>query len=158
MIIIFYYSILLLTYAFQLLIPLFITLYFFLSVRDTIYVSAKSLQLCPTLCDPMECSLPGFSVHGIFQARILEWAATSSSRGSSWPRDRALVSCVSFIGRRVLYHHAHTYKFRLSIQVFLAFCDFSLSFLHFTKFFSLQMFPPVSTIFLCRLYPFLIVH
>ena len=42
-------------------------------------------QLCPTLCDPMDCSLPGSSVHGIFQARILEWVATSFSRGSSRP-------------------------------------------------------------------------
>ena len=40
-------------------------------------------QLCPTLCDPMDCSPPGFSVHGILQARILEWVAISFSRGSS---------------------------------------------------------------------------
>ena len=40
-------------------------------------------QLCPTLCEPMDCSLPGFSVHGIFQARVLEWVAISFSRGSS---------------------------------------------------------------------------
>ena len=49
-------------------------------------------QLCPTLCDPMDCSLPGSSVHGIFQARELEWVAISFSRGSSWPRDRTQVS------------------------------------------------------------------
>ena len=61
-------------------------------------------QLCPTLCDPMDCSLPGFSVHGIFQARISEWVAISSSRGSSWPRDRTHVSCVSCSGRQILYH------------------------------------------------------
>ena len=42
-------------------------------------------QLCPTLCDPMDYNLPGFSVHGIFQARILEWVAVYFSRGSSWP-------------------------------------------------------------------------
>ena len=42
--------------------------------------AAKSLQLCPTLCDPMDCSLPGFSVHGILQARTLEWVAISFSR------------------------------------------------------------------------------
>ena len=41
---------------------------------------AKSLQSCPTLCDPMDCSLPGSSVHGILQARILEWVAIASSR------------------------------------------------------------------------------
>ena len=45
-------------------------------------------QSCPTLCDPTDCSLPGSSVHGIFQAIVLEWLAISFSRGSSWPRDR----------------------------------------------------------------------
>ena len=44
-------------------------------------------QLCPTLCDPMDCSLPGISVHGVFQARVLEWVAIAFSRGSSQPRD-----------------------------------------------------------------------
>ena len=48
---------------------------------------AKSLQLCPTLCDPMDCSLPGSSVHGILQARILEWVAVPSSRGPSRSRN-----------------------------------------------------------------------
>ena len=47
---------------------------------------AKLLQLCPTLCDPMDWSLPGSSVHGILQARILEWIAKPSSRASSQPR------------------------------------------------------------------------
>ena len=70
-------------------------------------------QSRPTLCDPMDCSLLGFSVHGIFQARIsllgfsvhgifqariLERVAISFSRGSSWPRDRTQVSCI--VGRR----------------------------------------------------------
>ena len=45
-------------------------------------------QSCPTLCDPMESSLSGSSIHGIFQARILEWVAISFSRASSRPRDR----------------------------------------------------------------------
>ena len=48
---------------------------------------SKVTQLCPTLCDPMDCSLPDSSVHGIFQARILEWVAISLSRGFSRPRD-----------------------------------------------------------------------
>ena len=52
-------------------------------------------QSCPTLCDPMDSSLPGFTVHGIFQARILEWAAVSFSRESSQPRDRTRVSCLA---------------------------------------------------------------
>ena len=50
-------------------------------------------QSCLTLWDPLDCSLPGSSVHGIFQARILEWVAISSSRGSSWTRDQTCVSC-----------------------------------------------------------------
>ena len=49
-------------------------------------------QSCLTLCDPMDCSLPGSSVHGILQARMLEWIAISFSKGSSWPRDRTQVS------------------------------------------------------------------
>ena len=51
-------------------------------------------QSCPTLCDPVGCSLPGFSIHGIFQARILEWITMSFSRGSSWPRDWTQVSAL----------------------------------------------------------------
>ena len=46
-------------------------------------VHAQSLQLCPTLCKPMDCSLPGSFIHGILQAGILEWVAMPSSRGSS---------------------------------------------------------------------------
>ena len=47
----------------------------------------EAAQLCLTLCDPMDCSLPGSSVRGIFQAKVLEWIAISFSRGSSQPRD-----------------------------------------------------------------------
>ena len=53
---------------------------------------AKSLQSYPTLCDPMDYSLLGSSVHWILQVRILEWAVVSSSRGSSWPRDQTCIS------------------------------------------------------------------
>ena len=52
-------------------------------------------QLCPTLCDPMDCSLSVSSVHGIFQARVQEWIAISFSRGSSRPRNRNQVSCIA---------------------------------------------------------------
>ena len=55
-------------------------------------------QLCLTLCNPMDCSPRGSSVHGIFQARVLKWAAIAFSRGSSRPRDRTWVSWIS--GRR----------------------------------------------------------
>ena len=55
-------------------------------------------QSCPTLCDPVHSCLPGFSVHGILQARILEWVTISFFRGSSQPRDRTRVSSIG--GRR----------------------------------------------------------
>ena len=48
-------------------------------------------QSCPTLCDPMDCSLPRSSIPEIFQARVLEWVAISFSRGSYWPRDQTLI-------------------------------------------------------------------
>ena len=68
-------------------------------------VKVKSLQSCPTLKDPMDCSLPGSSIHGIFQARVLEQGAISSSRGSSRPRNRTQVSHI--IGRHTLYPLSH---------------------------------------------------
>ena len=58
-------------------------------------------QSCPILCSPMDCSLPGYSVHGISQARILKRVAMPSSRASSRPKDRTHVFC---IGRQILYH------------------------------------------------------
>ena len=58
----------------------------------------------PTLCDPMDYSLPGSSVYEIFQARILEWAAISYSRGSPQPRDQTHVSRCAGTGRQILYH------------------------------------------------------
>ena len=66
-----------------------------------VYICAQS---CLTLSDPMDCNLPGSSVHGILQARILEWATISVSRGSLPARDQTHVSCISCIGRWVLYH------------------------------------------------------
>ena len=62
-----------------------------------VYLCAKLLQSCPILCDPMDCSLTGSSVHGILQVRILEWVSRPSSRGFSWPRDWACVLCGSCI-------------------------------------------------------------
>ena len=64
----------------------------------------SAAQSCPILCSIMDCSLPGSSVHGILQARTLEWVAISFSRGSSWPRDLTRISCVSCIGRWILFH------------------------------------------------------
>ena len=65
-------------------------------------------QSCPTFCNSLKyCSLPGSSVHGILQARILEWVAISFSRRSFWPEDWTHVSCISCIGRWVLYQLSH---------------------------------------------------
>ena len=61
---------------------------------------------CPALLDSMDCSPPDSSVHGLFQARILEWVAVSFSRESSPPRDGD-ISCVASIGRQILYHFCH---------------------------------------------------
>ena len=78
----------------------------------TYTTSSLSIHLCCavlslSLCNPMDSSLPGSSVHGILQARILEWVAVPFSRGSSCPRDWTCSSYVSCIGRRVLYHCCH---------------------------------------------------
>ena len=61
-------------------------------------------QSCPSLCDPMYCSPPGSSIHGIFQTRVLEWVAISFSRLSSWPRDQTWVSCIA---GKCFYHLKH---------------------------------------------------
>ena len=63
-------------------------------------------QSCPTLHDPTDCRLPGYSDRGVFQARILEWVALSCSRGSSPPGIEPLSFCISCTGRWVLYHCA----------------------------------------------------
>ena len=63
-------------------------------------------QLCLILCDSMDCSPPDSSVHGIFQTRILERVVISFSRGPARPRDQTCISCVSCIGRWILYHCA----------------------------------------------------
>ena len=75
--------------------------------------AAKSLQSCLTPCDPMDCSPPGSSVHGILQTRILEWVAMPSSRGSSQPRDWTQVSCIAggFVVNRCLLN-LYTYIFK----------------------------------------------
>ena len=86
-----------------------------------------------TLCDPMDCSLLGSSVHGIFQAITLEQVAISFSRVSSQIRDRTHVSCISFTGRRVSLptHHLGSPSTRLpqsKTQVSLK--NFSLTICH----------------------------
>ena len=75
-------------------------------------------QSCPTLGNPMDCSLPGCSVHGILQARILEWIAMPSSRRSSQPRKRTHICYVPWIGRQVLYHVRILYLYE-SMEIYL---------------------------------------
>ena len=72
---------------------------------------------CPTLCNPTNFNPLGLSVHGILQARILEWVAISSSRVSSPPRGGIGVSCISCTGRWILYHWA-TWEARFKYKVY----------------------------------------
>ena len=81
-------------------------------------------QSRPTVCDPLNCSPPGSPVHGIFQARILEWIAISYSRGSSWPGNWTCMSCVSCVSRQILYHctpqeglPSHTFQLLTAVMV-----------------------------------------
>ena len=76
----------------------------FQSVSSYCESESEFAQLCPTLCNAMECSPPGFYVHGVFQARVLEWVAISFSGGSSRPGDGTRVSRT--VGRR-FYHLSH---------------------------------------------------
>ena len=80
-------------------------------------------QSCPTLSDPMDCSPPGSSAHGIFWARVLEWVAFPFSRGSSQPRDQTQVSCIAgefFTSGATWETHAAAAK---SLQSCLTLCD-----------------------------------
>ena len=76
--------------AFLLLKYIFLLLAHYISVVVGVLVT----QSCPTLCDPVDCSPPGSFVHGILQARVLEWVAMPSSWASSQPRDQTQVSCI----------------------------------------------------------------
>ena len=67
-------------------------------------------QSYPTLCDPMDCSPPGSSVHGILQARTLEWGAVPSSMGYSRPRDQTCVSQVSYAGQEGFFTNSATWE------------------------------------------------
>ena len=66
-----------------------------MNVDVCLCVHTKLLQLCLTLCNPVDCSPPDPSIHGIFQQRILKWVIMTSSRGSFQPRDQTCVSCIA---------------------------------------------------------------
>ena len=82
-------------------------------VNSRVKSPSVSLRVCAQspsraqLFAPCALNLPGSSVCGILQARRLDWVAISSSRGSSWPRDQTCVSCLSCIGRQILYQLCH---------------------------------------------------
>ena len=113
-----------------------LTFLFSVSIRQITKKSRMSLvylwsavQSCPTLCDPMDYSLPGFSVYGIFQTRILKQVAISYSRGSSWPKDHTWVSGISCTGRQILctvlgspqdvYYTLTNFKTNLALKIYL---------------------------------------
>ena len=83
------------------------------------YIGCLVTKPCPTLFWPINCSLQGSPVHGISQARMLEWVAISFSRGSSEPRDQAYVFC---IGRWILYHWATREAPHIWAHFFFFFC------------------------------------
>ena len=89
----------------------YIYTYMYILIYTYMCVCTQSLNDVQ-LCDPMNCSPPGSSLHGISQVRILEWVAISYSRGSSWPKDRTHVSC---IGRWILYHWTTCKTIHISI-------------------------------------------
>ena len=86
-----------------------IVMHFFCLLKASVHslegqcMHAKSLHSCPTLCDPMDCSPPGSSVHEVLQARILEWVPMPSFRESSRPRDQTCVSYIPCTGRQVFF-------------------------------------------------------
>ena len=85
-------------------------------------VCAKSLQSCLSLWDPMDCNPPGSSVYGILQARILEWIAMPSFRGSSWLRYQTRVSSVSCLSRQFLYQFCHLGSLTFFLHYILSIC------------------------------------
>ena len=91
-------------------------------ISNIIFFSLKEcesevIQSCPTLCNLVDCSPPGSSVHEILQARLLKWVAISFSRGSSWPRDQTRVSCTasSFFYR--VCHQPHELSWARTAQL-----------------------------------------
>ena len=102
-------------------------LYPLLHLYICLWVCAKLLQSCPTLCDPVDCSPPGSSVHRILRARILDWVDMPSSKKYSWPRNWNHISCRVFTTeplRKHLYIHIYAYIYISSVvQLCLTLCN-----------------------------------
>ena len=92
-------------------------------------------QSCPAFGNFMDCSPPGSSVHGIFQARILKQLAIFYSKGSSWPKDTTHISCASCIGRQILYYTAPSGKpyILMYIYIYTYSCSHSFPFYIITR-------------------------
>ena len=86
---------------------LFLLLFLVSNLKFSLCMHAKLLQSCFTLCNPVDYSPSVSSVHGVLQARILEWVAMPSSRGFPWSGVWTQVSDVSCVGRQVLYYQRH---------------------------------------------------
>ena len=118
----FFSSVILILISFSIL--LISVCFLFISSRPYVKKWSEVAQSCPTLCNPMDCSLQGCSVHGIFQARVLEWVVISFSRGSSWPRDRTQVShiagrqCIVWATREANFHCIFSILFQRSWIIF----------------------------------------
>ena len=94
------------------------------------YMMCVHSQLYPTLCNPMDCSLLGSSVHGIFQARILEWVAISYSReGILQNQDQTHISSISCTGRQILYHWATWEASYITWCAIHDFCHYAFDFM-----------------------------
>ena len=98
-----------------------------------IYNVCVYTQSCPTLCDPMDCSPPGSSVHGNLQARIVVWVAIPFSMGSSQPRDWTWVSCITgrffaiWATSETRYSHRRNWRLHLDLDLVCSFCTRILS-------------------------------
>ena len=98
---------------------------FSLQTCSPMKVKVLVIQSCLTLCNPMDCSLSGPSVHGILQPRTLEWVAMPFSSGSSWPRDQTQVSCIAdrfftvWATRDILSHPAYVQPLNLARFIFV---------------------------------------
>ena len=109
------------TYLFETLMPshtVILNIYMSMCVYVCLVTQSRL-----TLHDPMDCSPPDSSVHGILQPRILEWVAISFTRGSSWPRDWTWVSCISCTGRQILTTVPPGKPMRMYIYVCVSVCE-----------------------------------
>ena len=98
-------------------------------MNNFLHIPILSHSVVSDSLHPIDCSLPGSSSHGISQARVLEWIAITFSRGPSWPRNQTCMSCISCIGRQILYHWATWEALGIPNWAYCFLSLYSLSFL-----------------------------